>query len=281
MPRINKIEVTVIPTRLTLQIVFNSFGDSGILCKELVWGSEMLSLEDVISSQYLYTFSLAVITLCWTETFYSACISLSKRLCGLFMRRGKSLKDYRFVASTSEDALQWVNAFAYQQCYVNCLPHPMASKKHGSDSIVNEFPPESIRCKSPPKMLVILNPRSGRGRSSKVFGLVEPIFKWDRQTQEWPSVIKTFKVNHQRNGEWVNERATQDYEKMVEEWEEQTQQTSCSGVTVNKHDVVLKVLGEKRGHRRAVGWVLRGTFLLLVHYDIAGPTQYQPIYSGN
>ncbi|KAL2521569.1 sphingoid long-chain bases kinase 1 [Forsythia ovata] len=82
-----------------------------------------------------------------------------------------------FVASTSEDALQWVNAFAYQQCYVNCLPHPMASKKHGSDSIVNEFPPESIRCKSPSKMLVILNPRSGRGRSSKVFGLVEPIFK--------------------------------------------------------------------------------------------------------
>ncbi|KAL2505705.1 Uncharacterized protein Adt_21326 [Abeliophyllum distichum] len=36
-------------------------------------------------------------------------------------------------------------------------------------------------------------------------------FKRDRQTQEWPSVIETFKVNHQRNGEWVNERAAQDY----------------------------------------------------------------------
>ncbi|KAL2465921.1 hypothetical protein Adt_41772 [Abeliophyllum distichum] len=35
----------------------------------------------------------------------------------------------------------------------------------------------------------------------------------DQQTQEWPSVIETFKVNHQRNGEWVNERAAQDYKK--------------------------------------------------------------------
>ncbi|KAL2487464.1 Uncharacterized protein Adt_32220 [Abeliophyllum distichum] len=55
-------------------------------------------------------------------------------------------------------------------------------------------------------------------------------FKRDPQTQEWPSVIETFKVNHQRNGEWVNERAASDY-----------------------------VLGERRGHRRAVGRVLRGT----------------------
>ncbi|KAL2456183.1 Uncharacterized protein Adt_46906 [Abeliophyllum distichum] len=32
-----------------------------------------------------------------------------------------------------------------------------------------------------------------------------------------------------------------------------------SSVAVNEHDVVLKVLGERRGHRRAVGLVLRGT----------------------
>ncbi|KAL2474372.1 Uncharacterized protein Adt_35108 [Abeliophyllum distichum] len=81
----------------------------------------------------------------------------------------------------------------------------------------------------------------------------------DPQTQEWPSVIETFKVNHQRNGEWVNERAASDYEKMVEEREEQTQQASSSSVAVNENDVVLKVLGERRGHRRAVGRVLRGT----------------------
>ncbi|KAL2508338.1 uncharacterized protein Fot_31985 [Forsythia ovata] len=48
-------------------------------------------------------------------------------------------------------------------------------------------------------------------------------------------------------------------EKMVEEREEQTQQASSSGVAVNENDVVLKVLGERRGHRRAVGRVLRGT----------------------
>ncbi|KAL2493068.1 Uncharacterized protein Adt_28696 [Abeliophyllum distichum] len=46
---------------------------------------------------------------------------------------------------------------------------------------------------------------------------------------------------------------------MVEEREEQTQQAISSSVTVNENDVVLKVLGERRGHRRAVGRVLRGT----------------------
>lgn len=63
---------------------------------------------------------------------------------------------------------------------MNILPHPLASsKKQASDLVTNEFPLESyVRCKNPPRMLVILNPRSGRGRSSKVFhGKVEPIFK--------------------------------------------------------------------------------------------------------
>ncbi|KAL2454091.1 hypothetical protein Adt_48412 [Abeliophyllum distichum] len=46
---------------------------------------------------------------------------------------------------------------------------------------------------------------------------------------------------------------------MVEEREEQTQQASSNGVAVNEHDVGLKVLGERRGHRRAFGRVLRGT----------------------
>ncbi|KAL2542314.1 Uncharacterized protein Adt_03292 [Abeliophyllum distichum] len=49
------------------------------------------------------------------------------------------------------------------------------------------------------------------------------------------------------------------YEKMVEEWKEQTQLASSSGVAVNEHDIVLKVLGERKGHRLAVGRVLRGT----------------------
>ncbi|KAL2514533.1 Uncharacterized protein Fot_28504 [Forsythia ovata] len=47
---------------------------------------------------------------------------------------------------------------------------------------------------------------------------------------------------------------------MLEEREEQTQQASSSGMAVNEYDVVLKILGERRGHRRAVGRVLRGTY---------------------
>ncbi|KAL2453292.1 Uncharacterized protein Adt_49208 [Abeliophyllum distichum] len=103
--------------------------------------------------------------------------------------------------------------------------------------------------------------------------------KFKRDRREWPSVIETFKVNHQRNGEWVNERAAQDYKKMVEEREEQTQQASSSSVAVNGHDVVLKVLGERRGPS-AHSWTgSEGHFpLLLVIYEITGPTQYQSIY---
>ncbi|KAL2526551.1 Uncharacterized protein Adt_11605 [Abeliophyllum distichum] len=46
---------------------------------------------------------------------------------------------------------------------------------------------------------------------------------------------------------------------MVEDREEQTQQASSSRVAVNEHDVVHKVLGEWRGHRRAVERVLKDT----------------------
>lgn len=96
------------------------------------------------------------------------------------MKTRRSRKDYRFLASSLEEALQWVSGFADQQCFVNCLPHPLvSSKKQASDLVAIDSHPEShIKCKSPPKVLVILNPRSGRGRSSKVFeGMVEPIFK--------------------------------------------------------------------------------------------------------
>ncbi|KAL2530980.1 hypothetical protein Fot_23581 [Forsythia ovata] len=64
-------------------------------------------------------------------------------------------------------------------------------------------------------------------------------------------------------------------EKMVEEREEQTQQASSSGVAVNEHDVVLKVLGERMGHRRAVGWVLKGTSCYHSSTStLLGPTQF-------
>lgn len=108
---------------------------------------------------------------------------MKKGACGLscFMKPQRTRKDFRFLASSPEEAVQWVGGFADQQCYVNCLPHPLnSSKKQTSSELVHvDTPTELIfKCKSPPKMLVILNPRSGRGRSSKVFhGIVEPIFK--------------------------------------------------------------------------------------------------------
>ena len=99
------------------------------------------------------------------------------------MKPQRCQKDFRFLASNSDEALQWVNTFADQQCYINCLPHPLVSSKKqsselaSSDFLFEPFEPY-IKCKSSPKMLVILNPRSGHGRSSKVFHkMVEPIFK--------------------------------------------------------------------------------------------------------
>ncbi|XP_027114184.2 sphingoid long-chain bases kinase 1-like isoform X2 [Coffea arabica] len=153
--------------------------------KALVWGTQILSLADVISVSYYSGLRH------FTVHSYP-CKKASGLSC--FVKSGRSRKDFRFLASTSEEALQWVGSFADQQCYVNCLPHPL---KQASDFVVNEFPPESyIKCKSPPRMLVILNPRSGRGRSSKVFhGMVEPIFKLAGFQLE---VVKTNSAGHAR-----------------------------------------------------------------------------------
>lgn len=108
---------------------------------------------------------------------------LKKGSCGLscFIKPRRCRKDFRFLAPTTEEAVQWVGGFADQQCFINCLPHPLVSSKKqaSSELLPPDTPPELLfKCKNPPKMLVILNPRSGRGRSSKVYhGIVEPIFK--------------------------------------------------------------------------------------------------------
>ncbi|KAK3017370.1 hypothetical protein RJ639_005557 [Escallonia herrerae] len=146
--------------------------DAKLTSKALFWGSHMLCLDDVISVSYNVGL----------RHFTVHSYPVKRGSCGLscFVKPVRSRKDYRFLAPTSEEAVQWVSGFADQQCFVNCLPHPLASsKKQASDSIVTDFPPESqIKCKSPPRMLVILNPRSGRGRSSKVFHcMAEPVFK--------------------------------------------------------------------------------------------------------
>lgn len=97
-----------------------------------------------------------------------------------FMKPRRTQKDLKFLSTSPHEAFRWVNSFADQQCYVNLLPHPMASsKKHSSELIpFDTMLDPYVKCRSPPKILIILNPRSGHGRSSKVFhGKVEPIFK--------------------------------------------------------------------------------------------------------
>lgn len=164
--------------------------EAKLTSRALVWGSYMLSLDDVISVSY----NVGV------RHFTVHSYPIKKASCGLscFIKTKRSRKDFRFLASSSEEALQWVCGFADQQCFVNCLPHPLASsKKQTLELVANDSPPElRVRCKSPPKMLVILNPQSGRGRSSKVFhNLVEPIFKLAGFKME---VVKTTKAGHAR-----------------------------------------------------------------------------------
>ncbi|KAH9606723.1 hypothetical protein KSS87_003787 [Heliosperma pusillum] len=164
--------------------------DAKLTSKALVWGSNTLYLEDVISLSYnagLRHFTVHSYPI-KNRAFVLSCV----------MKPRRYRKDFRFLATNADEALQWVNAFADQQCYINCLPHPLvSSKKQTSDFVSTDFPFEAhVRCKSPPKMLVILNPRSGRGRSSKVYhGMVEPIFKLAGFKLE---VVKTTCAGHAR-----------------------------------------------------------------------------------
>ncbi|KAK8508586.1 hypothetical protein V6N12_044502 [Hibiscus sabdariffa] len=157
--------------------------------KALVWGSHVLSLDDVISVSY----NVGV------RHFTVHSYPLKKGSYGLscFTKPKRSRKDFHFLASSVEEAVQWVGGFADQQCFINCLPHPLVSSKKqaSSELFPMDAPPELVfRCRNPPKMLVILNPRSGRGRSSKVFhGIVEPIFKLAGFKLE---VVKTTSAGH-------------------------------------------------------------------------------------
>ncbi|KAJ8759260.1 hypothetical protein K2173_006780 [Erythroxylum novogranatense] len=158
----------------------------------LIWGSHMVHLDDVISVSYDIGF----------KHFTVHSYPVKRCSCGLscFVKPKRTRKDYCFLASSVEEALQWVGGFADQHCYVNCLPYPLVSSKKqaSSELLPTDTPPELLfRCKSPPKMLVILNPRSGHGRSSKVFHeIVEPIFKLAGFKLE---VVKTTSAGHARN----------------------------------------------------------------------------------
>ena len=46
--------------------------------------------------------------------------------------------------------------------------------------------------------------------------------------------------------------------RLTQELESKTQEAASSGAKVDKHEVTRRVLGERRGHQRAVGRLLKG-----------------------
>ncbi|KAI3743070.1 hypothetical protein L1987_60772 [Smallanthus sonchifolius] len=177
-------------TQKSTEIAHSDTVDAKLTSKALVWGSHILSLDDVISVSYNYGLRLFIV--------HSYPIKRPSYGLSCFSKSGRSRKDFCFLASTPYEAFQWVTGFADQHCFVNCSPHPLeSSKKQDSDIFATDFSYSHIKSKSPPRMLVILNPRSGRGRSSKVFhNLVEPIFKLAGFKLE---VVKTNSAGHARN----------------------------------------------------------------------------------
>lgn len=164
--------------------------DAKLTSRALVWCSHVLSLDDVISVSYNYGLRHFIV--------HSYPVKKPSYSLSCFLKSGRSRKDFCFLASTPDEAFQWVTGFADQHCFVNCSPHPfVSSKKQDSEILATDFSYTHIKSKSPPRMLVILNPRSGRGRSSKVFhNLVEPIFKLAGFKLE---VVKTTSAGHARN----------------------------------------------------------------------------------
>ncbi|XP_074560268.1 sphingoid long-chain bases kinase 1-like isoform X2 [Curcuma longa] len=163
--------------------------EAKLTSKALIWGSSILSINEVVSVSYH----------AGVRYFTIHAYPTKRRSCGLFLKPQRVQKDFRFLASSSQEALQWVQGFADQQCSINSLPHPMTSKKQEPDIVSGEplFDLPYIRCSSPSSILVILNPRSGHGRSSKVFhSKVEPIFKLAGFKME---VVKTTYAGHARN----------------------------------------------------------------------------------
>ncbi|KAJ3706612.1 hypothetical protein LUZ61_010317 [Rhynchospora tenuis] len=162
--------------------------------KALLWGSKnVLSLEDVVS--VTYSNGLRHFTV---HAYPSKKKSFA--LCCFNRKSERIQKDFRFLATTSDEAVQWVSGFAEQHCFVNLQPHPLvSSKKQPSDFVINEsiFDQPAIKRRSTPRILVILNPRSGHGRSSKVFhNKIEPMFKLAGFMME---VVKTSYAGHAKS----------------------------------------------------------------------------------
>ncbi|KAL8252262.1 hypothetical protein R6Q59_035955 [Mikania micrantha] len=69
--------------------------------------------------------------------------------------------------------------------------------------------------------------------------------------------IEVFKETHFKVGKgWANEIAESDYEMMQEEFKKSTQESGDSS-SVNQIECMERVLGQRRGHIRGVGRVVR------------------------
>ncbi|KAF8702860.1 hypothetical protein HU200_032695 [Digitaria exilis] len=161
--------------------------DARLTSKALIWGPSLLLLEDVVSVSYNSG----------VKHFTVHAYPTKK---SLFGKTRRVQKDFCFVASTLDEAILWVTCFAEQSIYVNLLPRPGASSiNQDLDNPLSEslFDQPPIKCKSPQRVLVILNPRSGHGRSSKVFHeKAEPIFKLAGFQME---VVKTTHAGHAKS----------------------------------------------------------------------------------
>ncbi|BAF15359.1 sphingoid long-chain bases kinase 1 isoform X1 [Oryza sativa Japonica Group] len=161
--------------------------DVRLTSKALIWGSSLLSLEDVISVSYSSGVQHFIVHAYPSKKY-------------LFGKTHRVRKDLRFIAPTVEEAISWVTCFAEQNIYVNMLPlPPTSSTEQDLDGPLSgalfDHPP--IKCRTPPRILVILNPRSGHGRSCKVFhDKAEPIFKLAGFHME---VVKTTHAGHAKS----------------------------------------------------------------------------------
>ncbi|KAI5017467.1 hypothetical protein ZWY2020_042355 [Hordeum vulgare] len=154
--------------------------DTRLTTEALVWGSNILKLEDIISVSYNSGLRHFTVHAC----------PLEKRSNGLscFMKPRRIQRDLCFLSTAPHEAFRGLMVLQISN----------AIKKHSSELIpFDAMLDPYVKCRSPPKILVILNPRSGHGRSSKVFhGKVEPIFKLAGFKME---VVKTTHAGHAKS----------------------------------------------------------------------------------
>ncbi|KAL3677372.1 hypothetical protein R1sor_027320 [Riccia sorocarpa] len=144
-----------------------------LTAKAFLWSLHCVRLDDIVAvscyddSERITVHSFAILRTRWVpETFGRA-------------RRSRT--DLHFTAATKEEALGWAAAFAHQGVHVNFLPNPITSKKGhttSAASVPSRSAKEAVKSRPSPKMLVVLNPKSGRGRAGRVFrNKVQPVLE--------------------------------------------------------------------------------------------------------